>query len=234
MLDAAFEALKSYDWGADRNVLKPIEDAVVASHDDPAAWQQLEARLAAALATSATRDAKDYICRKLMVIGTAASVPALAALLPQEENSHMARYALERIPAPEAAQALRDALPKLSGKLQIGVISSLGARGDLASVPALAALMMKAEAATAQAAAAALGDIAAPDAAKALADAKLADANAQLAVVDATLECAERYLADGKKADALALYKKLSGADQPKHVRLAATRGMLACAGKKS
>ena len=37
-----------------------------------------------------------------------------AALLPEAENSHMARYALERILAPEAAQALRDALPKLN------------------------------------------------------------------------------------------------------------------------
>ena len=34
-------------------------------------------------------------------------------------------------------------------------------------------------------------------------------------------------------AQALAIYKGLAGADQPKHVRLAATRGMLACAGKK-
>ncbi len=35
-----------------------------------------------------------------MVIGTAESVPALAALLPDKDLSHMARYALERIPAP--------------------------------------------------------------------------------------------------------------------------------------
>ena len=41
-------------------------------------------------------------------------------MLPDENLSHMARYALERIPAPEAAQALRDAVPDLSGRLKIG------------------------------------------------------------------------------------------------------------------
>ncbi len=95
--------------------------------------------------TDASRDAKDFICRKLMIIGTAESVPALAALLPDKELSHMARFALERIPAPEAAQALRDTLPKLDGSLKIGVIASLGARRDVASVLALVALMRQKE-----------------------------------------------------------------------------------------
>ena len=47
----------------------------------------------------------------------------------------MARYALERIPAAAAAAALRDALPKLTGTLKVGVIGSLGVRRDAASVP---------------------------------------------------------------------------------------------------
>ena len=34
-----------------------------------------------------------------------------------------------------------------------------------------------------------------------------------------------------EKADALAIYKQLAGQDQPRHVKLAATRGMLASAG---
>ena len=136
MLDQAFEALKTYDWGTDRKALNPIDEAVVATQDDAAARKELETRLAAVLKTDVSRDAKDFVCRKLMVIGTAASVPALAALLPEKEHSHMARYALERIPAAEAAQALRDALPKLSGELKVGVIGSLGVRGDAASVPA--------------------------------------------------------------------------------------------------
>ena len=168
-VDKAFEALKTYDWGTDRNLLKPIDDAVVATHGDAAARKELETRLAAVLKTGVSRDAKDYVCRKLMVIGTAESVPTLAGLLADKDLSHMARYALERIPAPEAAQALRDALPKLSGALKVGVIGSLGVRRDAASVPALAALLADADKAVACAAACALGDIGNPEAAKALA-----------------------------------------------------------------
>ena len=231
MLDQAFEALKTFDWGTDLNPLKPITEAVVASHADAPARQELETRLAAVLKTGVSRDAKDFVCRQLMLIGTAASVPTLAALLPEPDHSHMARYALERIPAAEAGQALRDALPKVNGVLKIGVISSLGVRGDADSVPALAALLADGDAAIASAAACALGDIRTPAAAKALSAAKPAAA-ARQAVTDGSLCGAEALLAESQKAEALAIYKSLMGQDQPKHVRLAATRGMLACAGK--
>ena len=157
-LDKAFEALKTYDWGMDPNVLQPIDEAIVSTHGDAAARKDLETRLAAVLKTEASRAAKDVVCRALKTIGTAASVPALAALLADEKLSHMARYALERIPAPEAGQALRTALPKVTGKLKIGMISSLGVRGEEASLAPLQALLADSDAAVAQAAAHALGD----------------------------------------------------------------------------
>lgn len=229
MLDQAIEALATYDWGADPKILSPIDDAIVATHSDAAARLALENRLAAVLKTSASRDAKDLVCRKLMMIGTAASVPALAELLPDKELSHMARYALERISAPEAAQALRDAC-RLGPELLVGVIASLGVRRDAESVPALGGLLAG-DAAVARAAACALGDIRTPDAAQALAAASMT-AETQSAIADASLACAEGLLSEGKKGEALGIYKKFVGDDQPKHVRLAATRGMLACAGK--
>ena len=204
---------------------------MITTRGEAAARKELEKRLAAVLQTGVSRDAKDFVCRKLMVIGTAESVPALAALLPEKDHSHMARFALERIPAAEAAQALRDALPKTSGPLKAGVIGSLGVRRDAASVPALSALLGDADAGVAAAAAFALGDIRTPEAAKALSEARPAGAEATSAATDASLACAEGLLAGGKKAEALAIYKSLSGEGQPKHVRLAATRGMLACAG---
>src|SRR5690606_11698463 len=69
-LDKAFEALKTYDWGADRGALNPIDDAVVAALGDSAARKALEARLAAALTTGISRDAKDVVCRALRIMGT--------------------------------------------------------------------------------------------------------------------------------------------------------------------
>jgi len=232
MLDQAFEALKTYDWGADPKILNPIDEAVVTTRDDAAARQDLEARLVAVLNSEVSRDAKDFVCRKLAVIGTAAAVPALAELLPHPEHSHMARYALERIPAPEAAQAMRDALPKIDNVLKIGVMGSLGVRQDAASVAALAALLGNADVTVARSAVLALGAIRTPEAARALREGKPESSEARTAAIDASLACAEGLLAAGKKADAMAVYKGFIGEDQPKHVRLAATRGMLACAGK--
>ena len=232
MLDKALEALKTYDWGQDPKTLSPIDDAIVATHGDAEKRKELEGRLAALLSTDATYDGKQTACRYLMTIGTAASVPALAALLTDEKLAHMGRFALERNPAPEATAALRALLPKASGNLKIGLISSLGARGDAASVAALAELVGEGDAEVATAAALALGVIRTPEAAKALSLAK-PDAKALPAVTDACLACAEALLAAGKNIDALAIYKKFAGEAQPKHVRLAATRGILACAGKK-
>ncbi len=169
------------------------------------------------------------------MIGRAASVPALSVLLGDAELSHMARYALERIPAPEAAAALRDALPKLSGKLKVGAIGSLGVRRDEASVPALAALIGCSDSAVATAAANALGDIGREAAAKVLCDAtKAAPSAVKPAVADAALAAAERLLADGNKTAALATYNALLAGDPPKSIRLAASRGTLWVAGRKA
>jgi HEAT repeat protein len=233
-VDKSFEALKKFDWGTDRAQLNPIDEAVVKTHGDEAARKELETQVAAVLKTQVSRDAKDYVCRTLMLIGSAASVPALAELLTEKDNSHMARYALERIQAPEAAQALRDALSKTNGAQKVGVIGSLGVRKDTQCVHDLVALLGDTDPAVVRAAALALGDIGTSDAAKALTDAKSTNPDAKIAIVDGSLGCAESLLADGKKDDAMAVYKALGADGQPKHVRLAAKKGMLAAAGKKN
>jgi HEAT repeat protein len=231
MLDQAFDELKKYDWGVDPKVLRPIDEAVVASHGKPDQREKLEQQLSAVVSSDAPQAAKDYACRTLMRIGTAACVPALATLLGDEKLSHMARYALERIPAAEAATALRDALGKLGGELKIGVITSIGARREEQHVDVLSKEVEASDPAVARAAALALGTIRGNGATAALAKAK-ADGEVSVAATDAKLACAEALLVAGKKSEALAVYKGLSGEKQPKHVRLAATRGMLACAGK--
>jgi HEAT repeat protein len=234
MLDDAFDALKKYDWGTERAPLAPIEAAVTAAHGKPDARENLEKRLLAALQSENSRDAKGFVCRMLTIVGGVASVPTLAGLLADEYLSHMARYALERIPATEATQALRDALPKLTGKLKIGVISSIGSRRDASAVPALSGLLKDQNAAVARAAAIALGEIGSVEAAKALQENMASAAEAKPAVIDAQLACAEALLADKKYAVALGIYKSLAGDNQARLVRLAATRGMLACAARNA
>jgi HEAT repeat protein len=229
MLDQAFEALKTYTWGQDRKLVKPLEDAVIATRGDATARKELEARLAAVLTTEATYDAKQFVCRLLMLVGTAASVPTLAGLLADKKLSHMARYALERIAEPEAGQALRDALTKVDGEFRIGMVSSLGVRGKAASVASLGALLGDSDVALATAAAHALGAMAAPEASAALAAAKPSDAM-KATIADATLACAEKLLAAGNKAAALKAYAGLlTSPSEP--IRKAAERGRQACGG---
>ena len=226
MLEQAIEALKTYDYGVDRHVLDPIDEAAVSTRNNPAARKDLESQLLVVLQSNAPRDAKDYVCRQLRTIGTAASVPALEALLADPDLSHMARYALERIPDAQAGQALERQLRKLNGLLLIGVISSLGTRGQ--GVSLLRPLLQDSDEAVARAAAIALGRIASVEADKALASAKSRPA---LSVVfaDASMACAEKLLATGHAKEAKATYQRLLKNNPPELVRLAAERGLRAC-----
>jgi HEAT repeat protein len=233
-VDKAFETLKTYDYGTDRNDLKAIDDAVIATHGNPEACLALEKRLAAVLSSNDSTDAKDYALRTLRIIGTSESVPAIAPLLEKKELSHMARYALELNPSPAAGKALLDALPKVSGKLKIGVIGSLASRHDAESVPAIASALDDSDKDVAETAAHALGAIGNADAAKALGEfLPKAPAGVKAAATDAYLVCAERLLKHGKKAEAIAIYKSLMHEGEPKHIRLAATHGLLVATEKK-
>jgi HEAT repeat protein len=233
-IDNAFNLLKTYDWGTDREALKPIDQAIIASHGDAAARQALEKRLVDALAGGLSRSAQDYVCRKLRVVGTAQSIPALAALLPAEQTSHIARYALARIPDEKATEALRGALPKVGSKLKPGIVGSLGVRRDAKSIGAISKLLGDSDIQVAQAAAQALGLIGTSAAARELSKfAKKAPANMKIPIADACLICAEQLLADGKRSEAAALYEQLKGDDQPAHVKVAVMKGMLAATTKK-
>lgn len=234
MLANAFEALKTFDWGADLAELGPIEDAAVAAHTDANAGQDLENRLVAALNGSLSRDAHDYVCRKLAIVGTAACVPTLAALLGNKATAHMARYALERITAPEAAEALRKALGTTSGELKIGVISSVGSRRDEAAAEPLGKVLADRDPACARAAALALGTIGTTESANILKTALTSGTGDKQAIIDGLFACAEALLAAGKPADAQSIYVSLSGDQQGRLIRLAATRGLLTCAGKRA
>ena len=233
-VDTAIKSLKTYDWGVDRNALNPIDQAVIATHGDAAGRKKLEKDLVDILAAGVSRSAQDFICRRLRVIGTAQSVKALAALLQDEKTSSIARFALGDISDDSAVDALRDALPKVSSKLKPGIIGSLGGRRDKKSVAAIAKFLGNSDIMVAKAAAHSLGLIGTADAAKALSSfAKKAPAGMKIPAADACLICADQLLADGEKAAAIALYKGLKGDKQPKHVKVAAMKGMLTAASKK-
>lgn len=231
MLENALKTLKSLEYGPDvKELTAEIDAAIAESKDNPAAARKIEAGLLEVLTGDSTHNGKDFACRKLKIVGSDASVSALATMLHDEKLAHMARYALDSLPGDAATKALLDALPKLSGNLKIGVIGSLGSRQANGAVASLAALLNDSDAAVARSAAGALGAIRTPDAAKALAAAK-PNPEAISVAVDSSLACAEAMLASGDKLGALKMYRQLSKGDPPKHVKLAAAKGMLACAG---
>jgi HEAT repeat protein len=162
-------------------------------------------------------------CRELAIKGTKESVPVLAALLGDEQLSHMVRYALEPIPDSSVDAVLREALGKLKGRPLVGVIASIGVRRDAQAVGALAGLLQNDDTDVVQTAARSLGKIGNTDAAKALKE-RMATAPAavRVGVADGCLGCAERLMASGSRAEALGLLESVARAEVPEYVRIAA------------
>ena len=132
------------------------------------AMPEKEQQLLSVLKTNSSPDEKALACKKLAVYGTKESVPALAALLSDERLASWARIPLEAIPGSEPDKALRDAVPKLKGKLLVGVINSMGVRRDEKAVKLLVKKLDDQDALVASAAAESLGRIGGSGAAKAL------------------------------------------------------------------
>ncbi len=103
--DLALKAIGAYRFGESRAELAKVEQLVHYVAPNPALRKQVAAKLAAMLDSDATTDCKKFICRQLSLIGSGAEVPVLARLLDDKDLSFAARFALERIPGPEAVAA---------------------------------------------------------------------------------------------------------------------------------
>jgi hypothetical protein len=227
-IDTAFEALKDLKAGQDLAALTPIAQAAGALSATPSSRAALERRLLPALAPSYSPVARSYVLRQLALIGTAASVPAVAPLVVDDELSFFARNVLEHIPGPESDKALRDAIAKATGRIRIGIINSVARRRDAASLPILVKIMGE-DQDSAAAAAKAVGELGTPEAAKALVAARgKGPATVQVAVADGMLICVDRFIAAGQRSQAISLLQILTDASQPANIRMAANRTLSA------
>ena len=228
-LQELLDKVKTYDWGQSRLALTEVSDTIEKAQGNKEELANIEKSLLSVLALpDATRAGKDFICRQLSIIGTEQSVPSLAKMLTDEEACDMARFALERMPEEGVNEALRQALPKTNGKTKVGIINSLGARSDSKAVAALDKLMYETEPMIAEAAISALGTIASAEATESLAKAKdkVSD-KLKVVALDAYLKCADKLIAQGKKTQALVIYKELQKEGLPKPIRTAAVTGMV-------
>jgi HEAT repeat protein/type 1 glutamine amidotransferase len=233
-LEAILKDLAGFEYGQKDEPLYKLRAYVLEHRISPESREDCETALLAFLGSGATLAAKMAACRQIRLIGTEKSVPVLEKMLIQKETADMARYALEKIPAAAAENALLDGLGKTQGRSKIGVVSSLGQRKSAAAVPVLGGLLGAEDKAIAGAAAVALGQVG--DAAAAAILSRALDRpedNVTTDIASALLQCAAGFMAQGKNEEAAGIYERLLSAELPAVLLQAAMKGKIAAAGKE-
>jgi HEAT repeat protein len=231
-LDGALKTVAGFDYGKEVGPLELVEQLVIEAAKEPADRNAAEERLLSALDSASTSAGKAFLCRQLRVVATARAVPRLEPLLLEPELSHAARYVLGRLAYPEADDALLRALEKSNGKIQAGIVATLADRRTSGALPLLAGLVGSADPLVAESAAVGLGKFAEPAAVKALEDARgRAAGPLRERIDDALLACADRLLAAGRFDEAARTYEPYHAPAQPRHLRIAALRGLVAARG---
>ncbi len=232
--EEAFKQLARYTDGDSQQPLRTIEMLAGRATNDAARRREVADRLAAILAEAKTSQAaKVFICRVLPLVASDAHVPVLVKVLDDAETTEMARRALAAIPGEASGKVLREALGTVKGPVLLGVINSLGDRRDAEAVAGLSRLVYGTKRDIANAAVRALGKIGTPEAAAVLDRAlRMSNVLAGLeALLDAQLRCAERLAAEGDRATATAIYRRLSRSKGPVRWRLAGLTGLVGTAG---
>lgn len=227
-LDPAVAEAALYVSGGKVEPLRQIERAVRESVQNPAQRPEVEAALIKLLAPTATFEARRFACAQLSVVGTEASLPAIAELLKQAETTGMACLALASRPSPRVKELLRAALPGSRGLATAQIVVTLGDLGDTAAVKPLAELARGADTDAAAAAIGSLGKIASEEALAELAALRRGgNAEQSRLAVLASLVAADNAVRLDNRAAARSIYDELSAATQPVPVRRAAFEGML-------
>ena len=204
----------------------PLAGSVSAQSNSKEIMERPAAELVALVKDpNATVFEKAKACQRLAVIGTAEHVPALAALLADENLNLYGRFALEAIPDPAVDEALRAAAGKLQGRQLVGVINSIGVRRDAQALALLAGLAGHGDRAVASAAAHAIGSLGTVEAAAWLTEALSKDSPVKRCLGDGALACAEGLATAGKQAEAVALYGAVAQADVPQYLQIGALAG---------
>ena len=227
-LESALKQLQQYDYGQDIEILNVIDQGIILAHNDRALKTKLEDVFISVLRSNASSASKEYVCRKLMHIGSAKSVSVLGTLLNDPDLTHMALFALERIPDKAVDRVMRDALDETSGLAKVGVINSLGNRRDSLSVENLIEVFRDDELDIKKAVAIALGKIGTLEATRALEEyVKDAPHEIYRSIQDGRLRGAENLTQKGHVKNVLPIYQDIYQNGQEPHIRLAGFRGLL-------
>ena len=165
---------------------------------------EAERKLIVILESEAPLEAKQEACRQLWRTGTDASVPALEKMLsdPDVHVVEAACYALSQRRSAAVSRALRRALDRAAGARLDPIVNLIGDRREAWAAPRLAQI-------GSEAAIAALGKIATPEAVRAL------RASRQAAVEHALLQAAQELAQRGQDAAAKEIYAELASSHTP-------------------
>ncbi|MGD0089955.1 MAG: HEAT repeat domain-containing protein [Planctomycetota bacterium] len=221
-----YAALIKREFGTAKDELAAIEKQVQAAK--PEDFAAIEAKLISVVENAeATMAGKQFACQMLRLVGSRKCVPAVAKLLGDEQLAHMARTVLIGMHDSSAADALREALGKAQGKARLGIIHTIGDRGDGDSLKALGELLTSGDEAVTDAALAAIGKTGGTKAADALENAKVPDA-ARPPWAQAYLRCAGGLAASGETARAQKMFRALLEGSYPAPVRAGAFKEIVA------
>lgn len=225
-LSTVISEASKYESGRNAEPLRQIERAVRESAGSVAQRAEVEAALVTLLAPSATFEARRFACTQLAIIGTEASLPAIAELLKQPETVGIGCLAISSNPSLKANEVLRAALAVAAPAMRPQIIVTLGDRGDTGTVKALVELARGND--PAAAAIASLGKIADAAALKELAALRQGDSPelARLASL-ASLVAGDKAAKRGDPASAIGIYNELLAASQIAYARRAAFEGLL-------
>ncbi len=167
------------------------------------------------------RAAKQFACKKLWIMGTDASVPALAGLLAGSDQVlvEAACYALRSQPSEAAARALRESLDKARGLSLVAIINVIGDRKDPRSAASLIDLARSEDELVADAAVAALGKIATAEAVQALSALQAEKNSRASSAAHALLQSAQELAKRGNRDAAGRVYAHLKNSTDVPHIR---------------
>lgn len=226
--EALIEKVKGYDLGQSRVELTALQDIIRAQSQNAEALKQIETLMQPLLAVESKPAVKEFACRELSVFATELSVPALAALLDAPETEHLARYALERIPAQAADAALLAKLSQVKdANTKAGIITSLGNRRCGEAVGVLSTIAIGFDKPSAHAAIAALGVIATEESTAVLQKMRsLPLPDTKKPILDALAVCGDGLCRSGNPAAAVKIYQSLYSTGNSSLCRIAALNGL--------
>lgn len=226
-LAAAVRAVSDYDFDRPRTKLAELERLINATHGNRAARMEIEKALAELLHSNATVAAKQFVCKKLWMMGSDLSVPALASLLqgPDPVLAEAACYALRSQESAAAAAAMRKALDRARGVARVAIINLLGDKQDAASASQFIALAADPDPLVSDAAIAALGKIASNESVAALTKMhrSSSDRTRRLNCSHALLQAGQQLAKRGDSAAAKAIWSLLNKDTEPAQIRRGAS-----------